>query len=293
VSTTVAPESTGPEGGVRPLGDDDIRAVAAGIKPLPASVIRLSQLVHDPDANAKAIVDVLSLEPRLAAQVIRRANSASITGRNPVTTVKDAVMRIGFSGTLAVALGQVTMNTLNGAVPAYGVVQGELWRRAMASSIAAEVIIEHIHRHVPSDALTCALVHEVGKIAIVRHYGDDALVVLRRIAEERFVKQPQIEREVLGADHAQIGAAIVRAWGLPEAVAEGVEDYPSAFSFETVTPTVTRLAHLVGLALTRSSEAEDGYLTAEELIRNLGVRVMDPRELAQLTAARVAAFFKN
>jgi len=275
------------------LTDEDIKAIAASIKPLPSSVVRLSRLVNDPDTNAKAIIDVLSLEPRLAAQVIRRANSASIIGRNPATTVKDAVMRIGFSGTLAVAMGQVTMNTMSTALPAYGAAAGELWKRAMASSIAAEVIIENVHRFIPADALTCGLLHEIGKIAIVKHYGESSLEDLRRLAETRFIKQPLIEKELIGADHAQIGAAVIRAWGLPDAVADGVEAYPNAFSAETPTPTITRLAHMVGLALTRSSEAEEGYFVAEELIRNLGVRVVDPRELAQMTAERIAAVVKG
>jgi HD-like signal output (HDOD) protein len=271
------------------LGEREIAAIAAGIKPLPSSVVRLSRLVADPDTNAKAIVDVLSLEPRLASQVISRANSAAIIGRNPATTVKDAVMRIGFSGTLAVAMSQVTMGTLSEALPAYGAAAGEIWRRAMASSIAADVIIENIHRYVPSDALTCALLHEIGKVAIVKHYGDTALEELRRLAEERYIRQPLLEKELLGADHAEIGAAVIRAWGLPESIAEGVAAYPSAFSSETPTRTITRLAHLVGLALTRSAEAEEGYLVAEELIRNLGVRVVDPRELAQITAERISS----
>ncbi len=275
------------------LTDEDIKAIAASIKPLPSSVVRLSRLVNDPDTNAKAIIDELSLEPRLAAQVIRRANSASIIGRNPATTVKDAVMRIGFSGTLAVAMGQVTMNTMSTALPAYGAAAGELWKRAMASSIAAEVIIENVHRFIPADALTCGLLHEIGKIAIVKHYGESSLEDLRRLAETRFIKQPLIEKELIGADHAQIGAAVIRAWGLPDAVADGVEAYPNAFSAETPTPTITRLAHMVGLALTRSSEAEEGYFVAEELIRNLGVRVVDPRELAQMTAERIAAVVKG
>lgn len=82
-------------------------------------------------------------------------------------------------------------------------------------------------------------------------------------------------------------------WGLPESIAEGVQAYPSAFSIETPTPTVTRLAHLVGLALTRPEEAEDGLFVAEEIIRNCGVRVVDPSELVRVTAERLAAIVQG
>jgi HD-like signal output (HDOD) protein len=264
-----------------------IAEIAASIEPIPASVTRLSQLVADPDTNAAQIVELISREPVLAARVIARANSAQATGRDAITTVRAAVVRLGFQTTLGVALAGSTRPLLQAPLEPYGLLAGELWLRAVTASVAAEVVAPLTPQPITGAALTASLLHEIGKVAICRHVGEATLAAIEREADRRTGDATDLERIVVGADHAVIGGCVALAWGLPDAIADAVAGYLAPFGQGTAEAGVVRMAHLLGVAGTRPDHA---LAVWDEL--DLGHRVLKltcdgPDELIAATAERI------
>jgi len=269
------------------LDEATISAVAATIEPIPASIARLSQLVARPDTNSAKIVELVSREPRLAAEVIARANVADAAGRQATTTVRGAVVRLGFGTTLSVALGVCARPLLQAPLEPYGLLAGELWLRAVTASIAAEVVAPLARVPVDGSALTASLLHEVGKVAICRHLGEATLLAIHREADRRTGDATELERLVVGADHAEIGAAVVRAWGLPDRIAAAVGGYLHPFDEMTREAAVVRVAHLLGVAGTRPDHAPSVWDELEAGCHNLQLRCDGPDELVTATMARI------
>src|SRR5690606_3349384 len=145
-----------------------------------------------------------------------------------------------------------------------GLMAGELWLRAVTASVAAEVIIPLSPEPVPGAAVTASLLHEIGKIAICRHFGERTLWVISAEAERRVDDVPTVERQVLGTDHAQIGAAVLRAWGLPDVIADVVADYVRPITQVGTAARVVRLAHLLGVAGTRPDQTDELWGALEQ-----------------------------
>jgi len=126
----------------------------------------------------------------------------------------------------------------------------------------------------PDQAFIAALLHDLGLLALARHHArEDALVA--SVASEKRLARWRVERDVLGIDHAQIGARLAAHWSFPEAVTTVIafhHDFASA-------PTEARwLAAVIALgdALCNEDEmagmGEGAYVgTIEESIALLGL----------------------
>ena len=72
---------------------------------LPEVAIKVQRLAADPNSSMKEISDAITLDPGMSAQMLRLAQTLRYSHpRNPVTTLPDAIVRIGLRGTVNVAL---------------------------------------------------------------------------------------------------------------------------------------------------------------------------------------------
>ena len=71
--------------------------------PLPASTVRLAELVSDPDSQLNDVAELIAFDQGLTLKLLRAANSAASASAEPVGTVLEAVGRMGTSQVLALA----------------------------------------------------------------------------------------------------------------------------------------------------------------------------------------------
>ncbi|MGH9759066.1 MAG: HDOD domain-containing protein, partial [Candidatus Acidiferrales bacterium] len=75
--------------------------------------------------------------------------------------------------------------------------------------------------HVHGAAVVAALLHDVGKLVLAMRSPQNLARALSGAAEE---KKPQfeVEEELMGVSHAEVGAYLLGIWGLPCPVVEAV-----------------------------------------------------------------------
>lgn len=88
----------------------------------------------------------------------------------------------------------------------------KLWRHSVAVGVAAREICSAVRRRSDVDkAFLCGLLHDIGTLSLMRQdwcYSQ----FLPEFPDE--AEMLQLEREVYGATHEQIGAIIAKHWGL-------------------------------------------------------------------------------
>jgi HD-like signal output (HDOD) protein len=185
---------------------------------LPEAAERALRLTGGRTADAAAIDAALAPDPALAGPLISLAGSGLFAPRAPIGSVREAAMRLGLEATRDALLVIVT-NGIAASVPGFEAHAEALRRRALAAGIAGRLIAKILRVESGHDFLV-GLLHDVGE-----------LVLLQRAAEEGILPSGILEDpengpiilESLDADHARVGAALCRAWGLPPAVAEAAE----------------------------------------------------------------------
>ena len=79
---------------------------------------------------------------------------------------------------------------------------------------------------IPSIAETAALLHDIGKLIVSRYLKADVKELVSH-ARTRGITFVEAEREVLGVDHAEVGAAMAEHWRFPPLITDAIRRHHS------------------------------------------------------------------
>jgi HD-like signal output (HDOD) protein len=192
------------------------------LAPLPASTVRLAELVGSPDCPLEDVAELIAFDQGLTVKLLRAANSAASGSATPVGTVKEAVIRMGTARVLALAVAAGARPLLQGRVPAYGLNEGALWRHSVAAAVAAEIVPAFCHLDVPPETFTTALLHDVGKLVMGRFLSPEILGFIHRAQEVDHLGWLEAESLLLNVHHGELGGVIAQHWKLPPRVVLGI-----------------------------------------------------------------------
>lgn len=182
------------------------------IPPYPAVALKLGEIVRRADYGVADLISVVQADQTLAADILRSANAA-IYGRGEVTSLQQAVQRIGAEEVVRLAV----VSGLAGATRTPGALVS-LKRQVWQESVASAVICQALARKrglPPADAFLCGLLHDFG------------WVLGLTCAEEIVVKNPTIAAQpaewwnaILDKMHVELGLIMVARWNLPSLFAD-------------------------------------------------------------------------
>lgn len=205
---------------------DTVLGTTAEMRPLPATTARLTQLLSASDVDLREVARVVALDAPLTARLLRTANSSLYGGRIVINSVDQAVTRLGSGVVLSLALSATLKRELMTSLAAYGMGEGVLWRRSIASALAADSLKQSLKFvHVPGVAYTAALLHDIGRIVLARFVDTETRSLLDRAQRAESADAETIEQQMLGVHHAELGAIIAQRWKLPHVIVHAIEHY--------------------------------------------------------------------
>jgi HD-like signal output (HDOD) protein len=140
---------------------------------LPEIAVRVRQAADDPDINLNSMAEVIALDTALAARIIKIANSAFIGRSVKVTTLNQAVTRIGLSQVKNIATAMALEQLFVSHTPDIANRMNQLWRETVKVTAVAMACLKfylqtHKHESLNLDTLTLAgLVHQIGVLPIL------------------------------------------------------------------------------------------------------------------------------
>lgn len=188
---------------------------------LPDIVYRVITLTEDPNSTITDLEQVILQDQSLTARILRLANSAYYGYTRTISTISEAVILLGFSTMRNIVLAATMNKFLVSEVPGYGLDKGELWRHSQACAITAWHLARRIKMKNPDKAYTAALLEDIGKVILSVYMKEAYESVLVRLEQEgeSFLN---VEQEILGFDHAQVGGKIAEKWNLPPDLVETI-----------------------------------------------------------------------
>jgi putative nucleotidyltransferase with HDIG domain len=242
------------------------------------------RLLSDANSDFGDIERVVRVDPGLTANVLKLANSAYFGVSGEISSVKQAVARIGWDRMRQLVTAAAMNGLMESGVAGYGLAAGELWRHAVGVSIAAETLAKEHGIKTPDDVFTAALLHDVGKLVMgkfVEPYFD-----LIEMAVSRGLPFDQAEREVLGTDHAEVGAWILEKWSFPAPTVRAVRYHhcPDEAEPREMLVDLVHLADMFCLIL-GIGLGQDGiqYLPSMGSMARVGLEPERLREAAEIT----------
>ena len=231
---------------------------------LPANAQEIFLLAMDPDVSAARIIALVSKDPVLAVRVIQLANSAFCASAKEITSINEAVVRVG-TGLVRNVMTSTCMASLAAEKHIYGHVARQCIDHSIGTAYLAWLIAEGAGE-TPSEAFLYGLLHDVGKLLLVKLAGQ---------AGRHGVAPPREDdlAEVLAEQHPEAGGYLLRQWGLPTRLFDPVlwHHEPQAAQERgqaaTVAYAANRLAHRYGVGC----ELDDFDPLADPLFARVGI----------------------
>ena len=259
---------------------------ANGLEPLPVSVTRLATLIASDDYDARDVVEVISFDPALTASILRAANSASSAATKAVSTVHDAVVRLGGGPVLSIATGGAVRSRLK-QIEDPTRAGMDAWRHAVTAALSSELVREVSPMYIPASAMTAALLHDVGKLVLAKALTPHMLHLIEQVATAERLTPLQAEMAVLETHHGELGAIAAEAWQLPEAIAEAIRFHHTPWEASSSLATVVYIADVVAHATVSDGPSQRADPTT---VRALEVMEIVPDDYGNLIGAAIQRY---
>lgn len=204
------------------LDIDSVIASASHLEPPAPVALRLAALMRRDDWELEDVASIASHDAALTSRLLRVANSAAMASIDPVTTAAGAVTRLGGQQVASIAIAIGARRHLQQNLAGSAEAQGTLWRHSVAATIAIEEMPHALGIKPPPESHSAALLHDIGKVVLARHLDGEAREFLERAHAEGGLASVRAEIELLGVDHAELGALIVQSWSFPDELIEPI-----------------------------------------------------------------------
>ncbi|NTV96834.1 MAG: HDOD domain-containing protein [Thiobacillus sp.] len=176
---------------------------------LPAVVNELILALSNEGLSVDQLAHGIEKDQALSARALRVANSPFYGMRKPVASIHDAIVVLGFRavGSL-VTTAALTEFFKTPALAWFD--QSTFWRHSLGCGVCCRKLAGPAGLE-PEIGFTAGLLHDIGRLLLVvtctREY--EATVAWRDRHDALLL---EAEREVLGIDHAEAGAALAQHW---------------------------------------------------------------------------------
>ncbi len=170
--------------------------------------------VSGKDFNPKQVSELVTGDPALAAQVLRIVNSPYYGLSQKVGSVFRAVVLLGHVEVRNIIWRACVSDGLDAMDKRSRPLVEGLWQHSFATSKVAYALARELNLPEPDKLATTALLHDIGKLISLNVWPESARNLYDPI---QFSAWDVVAEETkVGAHHAQLGAEVARAWGLPD-----------------------------------------------------------------------------
>ncbi len=216
---------------------------SATLPVLPDLAMRVINMAADPDVSIMQLTAVISKDQVLTTRLLALANSAQSASVVEITTIAEAVMRVGSVGVRNLAVA-VCMASQKQDRDVYGAHGQSLVDHGIGTAYLARLIAHDVGEDA-EEAFLCGLLHDIGKLVVLKWVHAEA-----RRSPGSF--DPGAVDEMIANWHAGVAGMAFRRWNLPESLDEPVlchhnfERAEKAVTLSAVVYLANRLSHRYG-----------------------------------------------
>ena len=188
------------------------------LPPFPAVAHRILALVSQEDVGANEVGKLIKLDPSFSAELLRFANSALFGARREITSLTQAVARLGMDRVKSMATFVALNNMVRSSVRAPAL------RKVWVHSVVTAIIAEEAARIARLDsevAYTTGLLHNLGTLGLMSAYPDEYSRMLE-VSNDFGFDLLETERDLFEIDHCAAGAYLALDWHFPDQLAAAI-----------------------------------------------------------------------
>jgi HD-like signal output (HDOD) protein len=262
----------------------------------------LLRLNTNPNSSINDLIEIIEQDPSIAAQIMRYARSALYGYKGEIPSLSYAIkVVLGYTPTIDIALGLSLGKTFN--IPDSGHMGlYPFWQHSIYSAALVQRLIDVMPRqHQPLQGIgfLCGLLHNFGVLLVAHIFKAESKQLQQAIEDNIDTPRVDIERQVLGTDHMEIGTWLMRSWNLQAEIQVAVAEHHNEHyrgihaAYAKLTLIADRLLKRHDIGDAESTELPDSILSslgltqeqAEEILETLIISAGELDTLAEQFAA--------
>lgn len=189
---------------------------------LPDLTSELLANLEDDTLSLESIGEKISLDQSLAAKVLKLANSSHFGMNSKVITIQQAVAMMGIENLKNLIRVSIFYDHLP-KIYCRGFNHKEYWQHNIASAICSELISRKLHLK-QNFAFTAGLLHDIGKLVLAVKFPKkyERVLAYAKLNDCHLI---DVERNMLGIDHASVGLILAIKWNFANAIQDAIRGH--------------------------------------------------------------------
>jgi HD-like signal output (HDOD) protein len=221
---------------------------------LPTIYLELRRVIDAPESGIIDVAKVISMDAALTARLLRIVNSPAFAQSRPVETVTRAVSMLGMNQIHDLSLAACLASTFADIQPELMDVE-RFWHDSLARAVAARELARQCGILDRERLFVLGLLCDIGHMVMYMRIPE-ATAKLFRLRQASTEPMHVIEQRHLDCDYAQVGAALLRHWRLPDGIVLPIAQHTQPDSAQRHA-VESALLHLVEAGLRTHSEKID------------------------------------
>lgn len=242
-----------------------------GLAVLPHVVFKVLEISASEDAPPLELERAIIVDPGFSSKVLTLANSAFFGLPRKVTSIREAILFLGFRAVRNLAMTVGTYDMFVGKSDKESLRRRGWWRHSINTAVCCKWLAFFSRKGQADDSYTCGLLHLIGKTLLDRFGDGDYERVTMLI--QCGIPELDAEARVFGCNHVEVSHAAAERWGFPETLVSGLS---YLFEPEPDDPyRIQRACTVVGSEISKISQFRLDNPGVEEAAHNFPVWALE------------------
>jgi putative nucleotidyltransferase with HDIG domain len=183
---------------------------------LPEVCLKVNRLIDAPNYSAATLGDLITQDADLTSRLLKVVNSAFYQLQAPVETISRAITIIGTNDLRNLVMATSAARVFTG-VPADLVNIPKFWRYSLATGVIASELAGRCRVLHAERLFVMGVLHDIGRLVIYLKLPEQSRDILLVTCGDHMLL-PTVEEEILGFNHMEVGAELLRRWNLPRSL---------------------------------------------------------------------------
>ncbi|HTL17563.1 MAG TPA: response regulator, partial [Patescibacteria group bacterium] len=187
---------------------------------MPALYLEIVAALRSPNTTIDEVGSLIAQDMAITTKLLQVINSAYFGLPRTVTSPSEAISLLGFETAKSMVLGVKLLNQYDRIKTGEFSIDG-LWQHCtdVAHNARRLVLLQTGDRTLAEEAFAAGLLHDVGKAVLAGNFGEQ-YAGAESLARKQELAVCEVEKEIFGATHGEVGAYLLSLWGLPNGVLE-------------------------------------------------------------------------
>ena len=234
---------------VEQISEEDLEGAIARIKPIPQVALKIIRTLQSEEYNVKDIAAQIGHDQVISAKVLNICNSAYVSAKKEIKSINQALVVLGSRIMIQIVLSSSLEGFFTSSNIGYSLSRGGVYHHAISAAIVSEHVSRLTGKSDPETAYTAGLLHDIGKVLLDQYVASAKPQFYRKIYSDGD-ELLDVEKSLLGINHAEAGARLAELWSFPNSLRDVVA-YHGQPEQALDDPELTHVVFLANLLLSR------------------------------------------